>query len=84
MTNRVAFRMARFTLLASALLFVPFCRASRAAWMAMRILFLIPQSLVLAFPFAMIGAVDTIRCHEPLPPQVERAAVVKLGVLACC
>jgi len=38
--------------------------------------------MVLAFPFAMVMAMDAIRGGEPLPPHVERALAVKLGATA--
>jgi hypothetical protein len=38
--------------------------------------------LVLAFPFAMVGAVDAIRGHDALPPHVQRAVVTKLAMMA--
>jgi len=82
-TNRVASTIARFTLPAAALLTMPFVPSIEPRWVdGMRILFIVPQALTLAFPFAMVAAVDAIRCHEPLPPQVQRAAVVKLGIIA--
>lgn len=42
----------------------------------------IPQALILAFPFALIPAVDAIRRHDSLAPHTARAAVVKLAVTA--
>jgi hypothetical protein len=81
-TNRVASRIARFTFSATVLFIAPFLW-SEPRWLdGVRILFLIPHALTLAFPFAMIAAVDTIRCDESLPPQVARAVVVKLGLLS--
>lgn len=83
LTNRVATRIAQFTLPAAALLVMPFVMNIEARWLdGMLILFLLPQALTLAFPFAMVAAVDAIRRHETLPPHVERAAVIKLGSTA--
>ena len=82
-TSRVAQRMARFTLLASALLFVPLSRELEPAWISdVRVLFLIPALLTVAFPFAVIGAIDTIRAERTLPEPVQRATAAKLALLA--
>ena len=80
-TNRVATRIALFTLPATALLILPFV-LDPGGLDVVRILLIAPHGMVLAFPFAMVAAVDAIRRHEPLPPHVERAVAVKLGILA--
>jgi lipopolysaccharide export LptBFGC system permease protein LptF len=38
--------------------------------------------MTFAFPFAMIVAVDAIRTHRGVSPQLERAAVLKLAAFA--
>ena len=82
-TNRVATRIAWFTLPTTALLMMPFVLRIEPRWLeGVRILLIIPQALILAFPFAMIAAADAIRCHEPVPPRIQRAIVVKLGIVA--
>jgi hypothetical protein len=82
-TDRIAVRVARFTLLASTLLFVPLSRELDPAWATSPwILFLVPGLLTLAFPFAMIGAVDTIRTEGQLSPQAARSTTLKLAMLA--
>ena len=69
--------------LGAALLAIPYLRQIDAEWRrGILVLFLIPSGITLAFPFAMIGAVDAIRRFEPLPKHVERAAAVKLGLAA--
>ena len=80
-TNRVATRIALFTFPATALIIWPFV-LDPGGLDVVRILLIVPHGMVLAFPFAMVAAVDAIRRHEPLPPQVQRAVVVKLGILA--
>ena len=80
-TNRVATKIALFTLPATALLTLPFVLES-SGLDVVRILLVVPQGMVMAFPFAMVAAVDAIRRHEPLSPQIERAVVVKLGIIA--
>ena len=82
-TNRVAVRVARFTLLASALVFVPLSREMDPNRVSgVLALFLLPGVIVLAFPFAMIGAVDTIRSEGQLSPQAARSTALKLAMLA--
>jgi hypothetical protein len=83
-TNRVVTRVARFTLLATPLAIAPFIIDVQAPWRQelLLALFLVPQAMIPFFPFSMVAAVDAIRCHEALPPHVERAAVMKLGVTA--
>ena len=43
------------------------------------VLFALPVSLTIAFPFGMAIAVDGIRRDENTPPQVKRAAALKLA-----
>jgi hypothetical protein len=82
-TNHVATRIARFTFPAAALLIMPLVTNIEASWLSgIRVLLIVPQALVLAFPFAMVGAVDAIRGHGALPPHVERALVTKLAMIA--
>jgi len=52
-------------------------------WAAM-LLMALPAALTMAFPFAMVIAVDAIRRDAAVPPHVERAAALKLGVIAVC
>jgi hypothetical protein len=47
------------------------------------LLMVMPAALAITFPFAMIIAVDAIRRHDAAS-HVERAAALKLGVLAGC
>lgn len=82
-TNRIAVRIARFTAIVTALLLVPAAMQMESSWLrGAMMLFLIPSTLVLGFPFAMVGAVDALRRTVPLPAHVERATVAKLGLLA--
>ena len=81
--NRVVTRVTRFTLAASVPLILPFVFDVPMNWVpASMVVFLVPQALTIVFPFAMVLAVDAIRRHEPLPPHVERATVMKLGLSA--
>ena len=82
-SDRVVTSIARVTFLMSAVLTIPFLLEMAPDWRrGVLPLLIIPSSLVLAFPFAMIGAVDAIRRSEPLPKHVERAMAVKLGLVA--
>ena len=81
--NHVVSRIARFTLIAAAILVLPFAMNAQPLWLRGRLaLFRLPSSLTLAFPFAMIAAVDAIRSDHHLPKHVERAAVAKLALAA--
>jgi hypothetical protein len=81
--NRIVTRIARFTLVATALLLIPFAREMDSLWWrGLMMLFIVPSAITLAYPFAMITAVDAIRCDHALPPHVERSAVVKLALVA--
>ena len=61
---------------------MPFVTDIEASWLSgIGVLLIVPQALVLAFPFAMVGAVDAIRGHEALP-HLERAVVTKLAMIA--
>ena len=46
------------------------------------VLVAMPAALAIAFPFSMISAVDPIRHGAHIPPHVERAAALKLGLIA--
>jgi hypothetical protein len=83
-TNRVVTRIAWFMLLTTPWLIAPFIIDVDAPWQQELplIVFLMPQAMVVVFPFAMVAAVDAIRRHDALPPHVERAAVMKLGITA--
>jgi hypothetical protein len=73
-TNRIVVRIARFTAIATAVMLVPPAMQMEPLWArGATMLFLIPSTLVLAFPFAMVGAVDALRRTEPLPPHVASA-----------
>ena len=43
-----------------------------------------PVALAIAFPFAMVIAVDAIRRNADVAPHVERAAAVKLACSRRC
>jgi hypothetical protein len=80
---RVVARMAAVMFLVAALLFVPYLRDFGSdRWGGALFMLIIPSMITLGFPFGIIGAVDAIRRHEPLPKHVERAAAVKLGIAA--
>jgi hypothetical protein len=81
--NRIVTRIARFTLVGAALLMIPFAfEMGSMWWRGLMMLFIVPSAITVAFPFAMITAVDAIRCDHALPPHVERSAVVKLALAA--
>jgi hypothetical protein len=83
MMNEIVTRVARYTLLPSLMLILPFVLDTKFSWpQAWMIPFLVPQALTAAFPFAMVPAVDAIRRHEGLPPHVARATVMKCGISA--
>lgn len=83
LANRVARRIAWTTAAGIAILMMPLVREIEPAWLrGLQLLFTIPQAMVLAFPFAMIAAVDAIRNSADVAPHVSRATVVKLAVLA--
>ena len=79
-SNRIVTRIARLAPVVAVLQTAPF------AWQAdlsiAALLFLVPSGLAVAFPFAMLGAVDAIRRDHALPPHVERTTVAKLAVIA--
>lgn len=77
-SNRIVTRIARFALIVAVLQTLPYAWESELS-LAM-LLLLIPSGLALAFPFAMVGAVDAIRCDHALPPHRERAAVIKVAI----
>jgi hypothetical protein len=82
-TSRVAIRITRFISLASVLLTLPFLsQMLRPGFRAVMLLGAASSAIAVALPLSMIGAVDAIRRHDPIAPHVERALVVKLGVIA--
>lgn len=88
-TNRIAVRMVKFIAIATAVLMIPpvieigGSMLRGASWVRSSLfLFAVPSAMMLAFPFAMTGAVDSLRRHQTLPGHVERAALLKLGAFA--
>lgn len=87
-SRRVAKRIIVFCVVAAAALSVPMVRSMGSLgiepplW-AMLLLMFMPTAVGIAFPFAMVIAVDAIRRNDA-PPHVERAAALKLGVIAVC
>ena len=78
-SNRIVTRVARFTLVVTALLTLPYLSEMGVGT---SLLFLIPSGLVLAFPFAMVAAVDAIRRDHDLPAHIARATVLKLAIVS--
>jgi hypothetical protein len=76
--RRVAVRVSLFCVVATALMLIPAINSFGTSTEAM---LLLPGILILAFPFAMVAAVDAIRCHEDVPPHIERAAAFRLALL---
>ena len=88
-SRQVAVRMVKFIAIATLILMIPPVMETRAvimrgsSWMhPYYFLFALPTAITLAFPFAMAGAVDAIRRAKALPAHLERAVVLKLGLLA--
>jgi hypothetical protein len=81
--RRVAWRVTLMVVIAATLLLIPAVPEMSAAplspWL---VLLVLPSTLTLALPFAMIVAVDAIRCHDDLPEHVERAAALKVALAA--
>ena len=88
-SRRVAKRIAVFCLVVAGALSILMVRSrdpieqDAPLWAAM-LLMALPAALTMAFPFAMVMAVDAIRRDAAVPPHVERAAALKLGVIAVC
>jgi hypothetical protein len=83
LTDQVARRIAWASFLGTAVFMTPLVGEIDSTWIrAWLILFAIPGALVLAFPFAMIAAVDTIRAATNVEPHVARATMAKLAALA--
>ncbi len=84
---RVARRIALFCLFVGGALCIPMVRAvsgrelGAPLWAGV-LLVALPAALAIAFPVAMVIAVDAIRRTTDVPPNVERAAAVKLGLFA--
>ena len=80
--RRVVMRIALFVSIGTALLSIPIFRTMLAENVTLTALLLVtslPGIAAIVLPFSMVAAVDAIRCHEALPPHVERAAAVKVG-----
>lgn len=85
--RNVTVRIAMFCLIVGGLFSIPLVQAMATQSMEplslpMLMLFALPASLTVAFPFAMAIAVDGIRRGKTQPPQVERATAVKLAATA--
>src|SRR5215204_14410 len=84
---RVARRIGPFCLFVGGALCIPMVRAvsgrelGAPLWAGV-LLVALPAALAIAFPVAMVIAVDAIRRTTDVPPHVERAAAVKLGLFA--
>ncbi len=82
-SRRIATRIATFVGVATSLLMIQSAMTFPAEGLPMPfVVFLIPSAMTVAFPFAMALAVDAIRRRDPMPPQVERAAALKLALFA--
>ena len=82
LTDQVARRIAVATGLGTAMLTLPFIREIEPWERRSLILFVIPQAMTLAFPFAMVAAVDAIRNFAGVGPHVARGTAAKLAVVA--
>lgn len=83
-TNRMVTRIAGVTFIGSVIFTIPFALQAvtlgPSSWVLA--LLILPSSMAVVFPFAMIAATDAIRRHEPLAAHVQRATVLKLGIVA--
>jgi hypothetical protein len=83
LTDRIARRIAIGAAIGTLALMLPFVREiGSLPQRGLLILSLIPQALTLAFPFALVPAVDAIRDFNGLDAPARRAAVSKLAVFA--
>ena len=82
LTDQVARRIAIATGLGMTVLTLPFVQDIEPWEQTLLILFVIPQSMTLAFPFAVVSAVDTIRNFAGVEPHVARGTAAKLAVVA--
>jgi hypothetical protein len=86
--RRVTLRITTFCLVAGGLLSIPMLRSMGGReldpplWASL-LLMVIPAAVSIAFPFAMVIAVDAIR-RNVAAPHVERAAALKLGAIGVC
>lgn len=85
--GRVATRIAMFCSIVAGLLSIPMVRSISAQSMELLslptvLLLALPGALMIAFPFSMVIAVDAIRHEDGVARQVERAAALKVAVLA--
>ncbi|HEX6163629.1 MAG TPA: hypothetical protein VFZ31_09700 [Vicinamibacterales bacterium] len=84
--SRVMTRIALFCLIVGGLLSIPILRSPDTRWVdtplpVTLLLLALPVGIVMAFPFAMVIAVDAIR-RSDAAANVERATVVKLAIAA--
>lgn len=82
MMRRIVTKVALFVGVGTGLLSIPIFRTMLAEGVPLTMLLLVssmPSIAAIVLPFAMVAAVDAIRCHEALPDHVERAAAVKVG-----
>jgi hypothetical protein len=87
--RRVLLRVSVFCTLVAALLSVPILRSMAARSMeslgtTTLLLLALPSALAVAFPFAMVIAVDAIRTAASTPSRIERAAALKLALIGVC
>jgi hypothetical protein len=86
--RQVLWRIAAFCLVVGAVVSIPLVRSmglrelDAPLWAAV-LLMAMPAAVTMAFPFAMIVAVDAIR-RSDVAPHVERAAALKLVAFAVC
>ena len=79
LTDQVARRIAITTGLGTAVLTLPLVREIEPWEQRLLILFVIPQAMTFAFPFAMVSAVDAIRNFAGVGPYVARGTAAKLA-----
>jgi hypothetical protein len=88
-TRRIAVKMVKFVAVVTAVLMIPpvieigTWAMKGASWTRSSLFLLaVPSAMMLAFPFAMTGAADSLRRHQTLPGHVARAALLKIGAFA--
>lgn len=81
LTNRIATRMVRFTLIGAALATLPAVFSVDLGRQWYLIAFVLPPAMALIFPFAMVGAADEIRTQDHLAPHAARALAARIALL---
>jgi hypothetical protein len=79
LATRVISRTGLFMLIAPVVISVPVLRSLEEPWSLPLLLYLLPSMFTYALPFSTIIGADAIRCHDDLPPHVQRGAALKVA-----